>query len=687
MRHATSAPHRALRSVALHRDLPTTPGASTRALAFGLSFSSLALALRAETNPPTLPPGPGTTPPDQLTSPTPAPLALGTVPAPARGRGELFFIDAAVADPRAFWLAAPAGATVVGIPADVDPWPFMAAEAARFHHLGAIHLISHGQPGTLVLNGRPYTAADLAARAPLLRQLGHALSKNGDILLYGCDTGAGDAGRLLVTRLADFTGADVAASANPTGARSGADWHLEITRGSIETPAAAPAEYAHTLHTASVATLAELTAAINTAKADGVADTITLTANLTFASTADALTITVTDGQTLSIVGGGFTLSGGNLARVLDITAGSVAISNLTITNGLAVGNGGQGGQSPAGGSGLGGGIRNAGTLTLTGCTVTGNKASGGGGGGGSTPGYYAGGGGGGGGFGSGSGGAGGPAGDGSGPFASSGITGGKGGGGSSTGGSGGSSTGGGGGSTGGGFYAAGGAGATASNGTIGIGGGGGGSGVDRVGGIGGSAAGGIYNTGTLTLLSSTISNNIGAGGGGGGGSASFSITGNGGAGGAGIGAIWNRGGTANLDAASFATLATGNAAGGGSGGLAIGGNGANGTATAGLSTTDGGTQNTAYVAADTTPPSVVSVVRRTPSAQALAAGTTTATFRVTYSEPVQNVAAANFVLEAVNGGTVVGTIGTPVVVSTSVYDVTVTITAGSGEFRLKVIN
>ena len=690
-RFAASAP-RPIRSVTLRRDLPTVPGASSRALAFGLSFSSLALALRADSEPAAFSPGVLVPQPDERSVQGPSPVALGT--APARGRSELFFIDAAIADPGAFWLAAPAGATVVSIPAGVDSWQFMAREADRFQNLGAIHIISHGEPGALVLNGQRTTSADLTPRAALLRELGRALSKNGDILLYGCDTGAGDAGRMLVTRLADFTGSDVAASANPTGGLSGADWNLEITRGRIESPPAAPASYAHTLHTASVSTIAQLKTAIAAANTDGAADTITITANLTFASGADAITINVTDGQTLSIVGGGFTLSGGNFARVLDITAGSVAISNLTITNGLLSGIGGSGstgGAGGAGGSSLGAGIRNAGTLTISGCTITANKASGGGGGGGSTTGLYAGGGGGGGGFGSGNGGVGGLGAGNQAAGAVSGITGGRGGGVGGRGGFGGSATGGSGSTYSGTGYVVGGAGTTANNGTISIGGGGGGTGTNRPGGIGGHAAAGIHNTGMLTVLSSSITGNIAAGGGGGGGgSANYANTGDGGAGGAGIGAIWNQGGTARLDAASFATLSTGNVGAGGSGGSATGGSntsGANGTATAGLSTTNGGTENTAYVVADTTAPTVTSIVRQTPSGQALTAGTTSATFRVTFSEAVNTPVNANFAVVAVNSSTIVGTITSVTAVSTSVYDVVVAVSSGSGEFRLKVID
>lgn len=97
--------------------------------------------------------------------------------------------------------------------------------------------------------------------------------------------------------------------------------------------------------------------------------------------------------------------------------------------------------------------------------------------------------------------------------------------------------------------------------------------------------------------------------------------------------------------------------------------------------------QKFAPVAADSTKPTVASIVRQTPSTQPLTTATTAATFRVTYSEAVTGVVAANFQIENVNGGTVTGTIGTPSSVSSSVYDIPVTLTGGSGEFRLKVVN
>ena len=317
------------------------------------------------------------------------PLTLPERPTPSRG--ELFFIDAGVADPGAFWLAAPKGGTVVCIPAGVDSWRFMAQEAARFQGLSAIHIVSHGQPGAMVLNGQHYAAADLETLTVPLQQLGHALTKNGDIFLYGCEVGAGVAGQTLLNTLAAATGADIAASKDNTGnAPHGGNWDLEITTGQIDPSlalnATSMAGYEAVLHTASVSNIAALRTAISNSIADGADDTITLTGNITFGSSSDAITINVTDGRTLTIVGGGFTLSGNNLARVLNITAGSVAISNLTISNGLISGgiSGTSTGSGTAGYPALGANIRNAGTLSITNnSSITGGRAAGGGGGGG----------------------------------------------------------------------------------------------------------------------------------------------------------------------------------------------------------------------------------------------------------------------------------------------------------------
>jgi len=78
----------------------------------------------------------------------------------------------------------------------------------------------------------------------------------------------------------------------------------------------------------------------------------------------------------------------------------------------------------------------------------------------------------------------------------------------------------------------------------------------------------------------------------------------------------------------------------------------------------------------ETTPPTITSIARQTPSGQTTSS--IVVTFRVAYSEPVTVPGTANFAVVAVNGTT---------------RDVTVSITSGTGgtggtgEFRLRGVN
>ncbi len=50
-----------------------------------------------------------------------------------------------------------------------------------------------------------------------------------NILLYGCNVAAGDAGAEFLEKLHQLTGANIAASARPTGnVALGGDWELEV---------------------------------------------------------------------------------------------------------------------------------------------------------------------------------------------------------------------------------------------------------------------------------------------------------------------------------------------------------------------------------------------------------------------------------------------------------------------------
>ena len=100
--------------------------------------------------------------------------------------------------------------------------------------IDALHLLSHGVPGALALGTLMLDADTVARRAAQLAAIGGTLADGADLLVYGCYAGAGAAGAALVRALALATGADVAASAGPTGAAAaGGDWRLDVRHGHV----------------------------------------------------------------------------------------------------------------------------------------------------------------------------------------------------------------------------------------------------------------------------------------------------------------------------------------------------------------------------------------------------------------------------------------------------------------------
>ncbi|MEQ1592682.1 MAG: Ig-like domain-containing protein [Thiobacillaceae bacterium] len=110
-------------------------------------------------------------------------------------------------------------------------------QALQSHgQLDALHIISHGESGELLLGNTLVNDRTLETQAASIQSWSNALSAHADILLYGCDVAEGAAGQQFVNSLARLTGADVAANTDLTGSAAlGGDWTLETHTGSIET--------------------------------------------------------------------------------------------------------------------------------------------------------------------------------------------------------------------------------------------------------------------------------------------------------------------------------------------------------------------------------------------------------------------------------------------------------------------
>ncbi|RGE46916.1 tandem-95 repeat protein [Comamonas testosteroni] len=226
---------------------------------------------------------------------------------------EIVFVSDDTPDWQQLVSTLPANTRVVMLDASRDGVEQIAAVLANEHDIDAIHIISHGsaselQLGTAQLNAQSMQAQYLNA----LSAIGQSLTADGDILIYGCDFAQGDAGLQAAMVLGGITGADIAASTDPTGAAAlGGDWDLELQTGVIQTRSIASAEsaaaWSHLLalptDSGETVTVDEDTTLEKTA-ADGL---------LANASDADGDTLTVTGFRVngvAGVIGSDFLISG-----------------------------------------------------------------------------------------------------------------------------------------------------------------------------------------------------------------------------------------------------------------------------------------------------------------------------------------------------------------------------------------
>jgi large repetitive protein len=115
--------------------------------------------------------------------------------------------------------------------------------------VNSIHIISHGQAGSLTLGSSQLTLDSInSIHADSLAQIRSSLSVDADLLIYGCDFAQGTQGQRAVDALVDATGADIAASIDVTGAAQlGGNWQLESQTGVIESKVISNIQWQHIL--------------------------------------------------------------------------------------------------------------------------------------------------------------------------------------------------------------------------------------------------------------------------------------------------------------------------------------------------------------------------------------------------------------------------------------------------------
>ena len=101
-----------------------------------------------------------------------------------------------------------------------------------------IHILSHGASGMIKLGGSSLDIDGLDRHKDQFKIWDRALSKEADILLYGCDIAQGEAGKEFVEAFKRVTDADISASTDKTGSFVlGGNDVFEYDTGLIETEA------------------------------------------------------------------------------------------------------------------------------------------------------------------------------------------------------------------------------------------------------------------------------------------------------------------------------------------------------------------------------------------------------------------------------------------------------------------
>ena len=183
---------------------------------------------------------------------------------------EIIFIDPSVEDKESLLTQALSyrhgtQAEVVVLDAESDGLQQITSWLKQYQNLDSVHIISHGQPGSVTLGSATLSEESLDGYESALSSWSKALNNNADILFYGCELAVNESGNSLVERIAELTGADVAASDDATGsAQLGGDWVLERQTGMIDVAALMAQDYVHVLTNEVTASILELNAALQT---------------------------------------------------------------------------------------------------------------------------------------------------------------------------------------------------------------------------------------------------------------------------------------------------------------------------------------------------------------------------------------------------------------------------------------
>ena len=136
----------------------------------------------------------------------------------------IVFIDASLSDYQTLQAGIIEGVKSVIISPDQDGIEQISQILQQYPHITTIHILSHGAPGCLYLGNSQLNLTNIHNYTQQLQQW-----QPQNILLYGCNVAAGDAGAEFIHKLHQITNATISASTTKTGnAALGGNWQLEV---------------------------------------------------------------------------------------------------------------------------------------------------------------------------------------------------------------------------------------------------------------------------------------------------------------------------------------------------------------------------------------------------------------------------------------------------------------------------
>ncbi|MDB9455172.1 DUF4347 domain-containing protein [Dolichospermum circinale] len=143
----------------------------------------------------------------------------------------IVFIDASLSDYNTLQAGIIEGVKTVIISPDKDGIEQISQILQQHPHITTIHILSHGAPGCLYLGNSQLNLTNIHNYTQQLQQW-----QPQNILLYGCNVAAGDAGAEFIHKLHQITKATISASTTKTGnAALGGNWQLEVNIPVTET--------------------------------------------------------------------------------------------------------------------------------------------------------------------------------------------------------------------------------------------------------------------------------------------------------------------------------------------------------------------------------------------------------------------------------------------------------------------